>query len=96
MRKTFDPLTDPLPAHRRRWREMKAWWVRSRNRREQGLKSLWNAGQKATAFAFQWLGGTLISFGVYQTYPPAGYIAGGLICWLLLWSGEADRRRRSG
>lgn len=96
MRKTFDPMTDPLPAHRRKWLELKSWWVRSRNRRQKARRDLWNAGQKATAFAFQWVGGTLISFGAYQMYSPAGYVVGGLICWLLLWSGETDRRRRSG
>ena len=31
------------------------------------------------------LGALLLSFGAWMIYPPAGYIAGGLLCLTLSW-----------
>lgn len=39
------------------------------------------------------VGGILVAFGVHQVYEPAGYMVGGLMCWLLQWSHERDRER---
>jgi hypothetical protein len=38
------------------------------------------------------LGATLISYGVWLVYVPAGFVTGGFMAWLLLWSNEKDRR----
>lgn len=32
------------------------------------------------------LGATLISYGVYQVYPPAGLVVAGLLAWGLQWN----------
>lgn len=49
--------------------------------------------RKALTLAISVLGAILISYGVLLVYVPAGYVVGGLMCWLLLWSHEQDRRR---
>lgn len=53
-----------------------------------------SAGIMLLTLAISTAGATLISYGVYRIYEPAGYIAGGFMCWLLLWSHERDKGRR--
>jgi hypothetical protein len=84
----------PLPAYRRRARELGAWWRQRRIQRQRAYKSFKTGVAKLLTLAISVLGATLIAYGVYQVYPPAGYVTGGFMCWLLLWSHEKDRGRR--
>lgn len=77
----------PLPKHVQ-------WWRRTRDRRRAACTSFKSLVAKALTLAISVLGATLISIGVWQIYAPAGYVTGGFMCWLLLWSHEKDRGRQ--
>lgn len=81
-----DDLT-PLPRHVQ-------WWRRTRDRRQSALTSFKSAASALAILAITASGAILISFGVYRMFEPAGFIVGGLMCWVLLWSHEQDKRRR--
>lgn len=85
---------EPLPTWQRRARELAAYWRRTKNRRRETRKSFESGAAKLLTLAISVLGGILISYGVYQVYAPAGFVTGGFMCWLLLWSAEQDKRRR--
>jgi hypothetical protein len=80
---THDDLT-PLPRRVQ-------WWRRTKNRRQTALTTLKSTASALLVLAVQALGAILISFGVYEVYAPAGYVVGGLMCWLLQWSHEKDK-----
>lgn len=69
------------------------WWRSTADRRRSAWVSLQSVARSLLTIAITVLGGTLISFGVYSVYRPAGFVVAGLICWLLLWSHEQDKRR---
>ena len=87
-----DPDLTPLPVWRQYLARYRAAWRGSKDRRKQGLVALHSAVTTLLSLAFQAGGGTLIAYGAYLMAPPAGYITGGLMCWLLVWSAERDRR----
>ena len=88
----MDDLT-PLPNWKRRRLELVAWWRRTRNQRQRAYKSFKTTALRALTLAISVLGGILISYGVWQTYAPAGYVVGGALCWVLQWSHEQDKQR---
>lgn len=77
----------PLPAHVQ-------WWRRTRNRRARAWVTMKSVVARLLTLAMSVLGATLISFGVYSVYRPAGFVIGGIMCWVLLWSHEKDKGRR--
>ena len=79
--------TKPLPRRVQYWR-------RTRERRQQAFRTFKITASKALTLAISVLGAILISFGVWSIYAPAGYIVGGFICWMLLWSHEQDKGGR--
>lgn len=83
----------PLPVWRQYLARYLAGWKASKDRRKQGLVALLSAAKVILSLAFQAGGGTLIAYGAYLMAPPAGYITGGLMCWLLVWSAERDQGR---
>lgn len=92
--KKRDPDLQPLPVWRQRWKRTVAWWKKTTDRRRKAYRTLKIVGLKGLTLAISVLGATLISFGVYQAYAPAGYVVGGFMCWLILWSEERDKGRR--
>lgn len=74
----------PLPRHVQ-------WWRRTKDRRAKTFVTLKSIAAALLILAVSALGAMLISYGVYSVYPPAGYVVGGLMCWLLLWSHEKDK-----
>lgn len=68
------------------------WWRRTRDQRKTALTTLKLLAATLLTLAVSVLGAILISYGVYQVYAPAGYVTGGLACWLLQWSHEKDRK----
>lgn len=76
----------PLPWYRQRLAQTRAWWVRSRNRRQDAYRNLKTAGRKGLTLAISVVGATLVSFGVYSTYAPAGYVVGGVLLWMIQWN----------
>lgn len=68
------------------------WWRRTRDQRKTALTTLVKLAATLLTLAVSVLGAILISYGVYTVYTPAGYIVGGLMCWLLQWSHEKDRK----
>lgn len=67
------------------------WWRRTKNQRRAALTTLKSTAAALLVLAVSAAGAMLISYGVYSVYAPAGYVVGGLMCWLLLWSHEKDR-----
>ena len=67
------------------------YWRRTKNQRHAALKTLKTTAAALVVLAVSVLGAILVSYGVYQVYPPAGFVTGGLMCWLLLWSHEKDK-----
>ena len=90
--RTADPDLTPLPPWRQHLARYRDAWRRSGDRRKRALVALHSAVSALVSLAFQAGGGTLIAYGAYLMAPPAGYITGGLMCWLLVWSAERDRR----
>ena len=84
----------PLSTYQQYLRHWKAVWHRTRYRRQTAYKTFKTGVAKLLTLAVSVLGATLIAYGVYQVYAPAGYVTGGIMCWLLLWSHEQDERRR--
>jgi ABC-type spermidine/putrescine transport system permease subunit II len=76
----FKPLPRPV-----------RWWRETRNQRQAALTTLKSTAAALLTLAVSVLGAILVSYGVYQVYVPAGYVVGGLMCWLLLWSHEKDK-----
>lgn len=67
------------------------WWRRTKNQRQAALTTLKTTTAALLTLAVSVLGAMLISYGVYSVYPPAGFVVGGVMCWLLLWSHEKDK-----
>lgn len=40
------------------------------------------------------LGATLVAYGVWTVYPPAGYVVAGIAVFALQWSHEKDREAK--
>lgn len=74
----------PLPRHRQ-------WWHRTADRRKSAWRTMKTAAAKLLTLAISVLGAILISVGAYQMYVPAGYVTGGLLCWVLVWAHEQDK-----
>jgi hypothetical protein len=88
-----DPDLTPLPVWRQHLARYRDTWRRSKDRRKAALAALQSAVTLGLSLAFSGAGATLISYGVWEMHRPAGYITGGLMCWLLQWSRERDRGR---
>lgn len=67
------------------------WWRETRNQRRAALTTLKSTAEALLILAVSVLGAILVAYGVYQVYAPAGFVTGGLMCWLLLWSHERDK-----
>lgn len=74
----------PLPKHRQ-------WLLRTADRRKKAWAALKSMATKLLTLAISVLGAILISVGAYQMYGPAGYVVGGLLCWVLLWAHEQGK-----
>ena len=81
-----DPDLTPLPVWKQRRARMVAWWRRSRDRRRTACRTLKNTGARLLTLAISLVGATLVSYGVWSIFPPAGYVAGGLVLWALQWN----------
>ena len=84
--KKRDPLLDPLPKWKQNRARLVAWWRGSRDRRRTALQNTKKTGRRALTLAISVVGGTLVSFGVWSTYAPAGYITGGILLWAIQWN----------
>lgn len=91
MRKKRDPLLDPLPKWKQRRAALVAWWHRSRDQRRIAYRNLKKAGRKGLTLAISMVGATLVSYGVWTVYPPAGYIAAGTLLWIIQWNYGDER-----
>lgn len=78
----------PLPA----WQQ---WWRRTRKQRQGVYATLKIVGAKVVTLAISVSGATLVSFGVWQVFAPAGYVVGGVLIWVLQWSHEQDKGRNA-
>lgn len=76
----------PLPRWKQRRAAVVAWWRRSRNRRQEHYRNLTNAARVGLTLAISLLGATLVSYGAWTVYAPAGYIIGGLLLWAIQWN----------
>jgi hypothetical protein len=86
MKRKRDPLLDPLPKWEQRRRALVAWWRRSRDSRRNAYRNLKKAGRKGLTLAISVVGATLVSFGVWSVYAPAGYITAGALLWAIQWN----------
>ena len=62
------------------------WWRETRERRQNAFKSFKSAGRRALTLAISVLGATLVGYGVWMIYAPAGFIVGGALLWVLQWN----------
>ena len=88
-----DPDLTPLPIWRQKVARFKDQWRRSKDRRKVVYSTLVSAGTAMLSLVFAVAGATLIAYGVYEVYRPAGFVTGGIMCWVLQWSRERDRGR---
>ncbi len=89
----MDDLT-PLPYWKQRVNAGRGAWRRGKAARAKAYTSLKVVGQKLLTLAISVVGAILISMGAHQIYAPSGFIVGGILCWVLLWSAEKDKERR--
>lgn len=82
----LDPSLTPLPVWKQRQRALTAAWRRSKDRRRKARQTLAKTGARALTLAISLLGATLVSYGVYSVYEPAGFIAAGLLLWGVQWN----------
>lgn len=81
----------PLPAWKRKRAEWLAAWRRSRVSRVRRYATLRKAGRKGLTLAISVVGAILVSFGVWQMYAPAGFLAGGILLWVIQWNYGSER-----
>lgn len=93
-RSATDPDLTPLPVWRQHLARFRDRWRKSGDRRASVYAAFVSTASVMLGLAISGAGAILISYGVYEVYRPAGFVTGGLMCWLLLWSHERDRGRR--
>lgn len=71
------------------------WWRSTAGRRQKALLAFKVMVGTLVSLAVSMLGATLISFGVYSVYRPAGLIVAGVLVFVLQWSHEKDREAKS-
>lgn len=76
----------PLPVWKQKWRA-------GADRRKAAAVAFVSLVRSVVELAFSMLGAILVAYGVWMIYAPAGYITGGLMCWVVQWSREVDKRR---
>jgi hypothetical protein len=74
----------PLPLWRQRWRA-------AAGRREKHLLAFKAMVGTLLSLAVSCAGATLVAYGVWSVYQPAGYVVAGALVWALQWSHEKDR-----
>lgn len=74
----------PLPVWRQRWNA-------SASRRRKALIAFKAMVGTLVSLAIAVLGATLIAYGVWAVYPPAGFTVAGVLVWVLQWSHEKDK-----
>jgi hypothetical protein len=84
MRKS-DDLT-PLPAWKQKRAALAARWRGARDSRVRAYAILRKAGRKGLTLAISVVGAILVSFGAWQVYAPAGFVAGGILLWVIQWN----------
>jgi hypothetical protein len=84
--KKRDPDLTPLPVWKQHRARLVAWWRRSSDRRQRALKDLRKAGRRGLTLAISVVGATLVSYGVWDMYPPAGFVTGGALLWAIQWN----------
>lgn len=86
MFKKRDPLLDPQPRWKQYRARLVAWWQRSRDRRQRAYTNLKTAGRRALTLAISLVGATLVSYGAWMIYAPAGYLVAGGLLWAIQWN----------
>lgn len=92
----MDDLT-PLPLRVQKRREKAAArtrkrnlrrqkWIDGRNRRLRAYRSFKAWGRRGLTLAISVLGATLVSYAAWMIYAPAGYLAAGILLWVLQWN----------
>lgn len=80
----------PLPMWRQHWyarrARRRAKWIEGRERRQKAYSSFKAAGRRGLTLAISLLGATLVGYGVWSIYAPAGFIVGGGLLWILQWN----------
>lgn len=84
--KRADPDLTPLPKWKQHRNRLVAWWRRSKIQRQRALKTLTSAGRKGLTLAISVLGAILVAYGVWDMYPPAGFVTGGALLWAIQWN----------
>lgn len=76
----------PLPKWRQHLARAQAHWRRTKDRRQKACRTLAIAARRGLTLAIAMAGATLISYGAYLIYVPAGYLVGGLLLWAIQWN----------
>jgi hypothetical protein len=82
---------EPLPQWKQRVNQFRAYWRRTRNQRRERAAGLKKAGREGLTLAISVLGATLVSYGVWMIYAPAGFIVAGLLLWGVQWNYGNER-----
>lgn len=87
MRKIEPDDLKPLPRHVQ-------WWRRTASRRREALVAFKAMVGTLASLAVSVVGATLVAYGVWSVYAPAGYVMGGMLVFALQWSHEKDREAK--
>jgi hypothetical protein len=81
----------PLPKWKQRVARARAYWKRTANRRQEVYSAFKPMVRKAVTLAISGTGATLISYGVWSVFQPAGYAVAGLLLWAIQWNYGSER-----
>ena len=85
------PDLRPQPRWKQHRAALVAWWQRSRDRRQRAYTNLKTTGRRALTLAISLVGATLVSYGAWMIYAPAGMVIGGLLLWAIQWNYGSER-----
>lgn len=83
----------PQSKWKRRRAAALAWWSRTQFRRNKAVSAFVSVLRRLVTLAISVVGGTLISYGVWTIFEPAGFIVGGILLWAIQWNHEAEGDR---
>lgn len=84
----------PQSKWRRRKARLLAWWSRTQFQRAKATTSFVSMVRTLLTLAVSVVGGTLVAYGVWSIFEPAGYIVGGLLLWAIQWNYGTEEGRR--
>ena len=81
-------MSDLIPQSK--WKARRArflsWWSRTQFKRAKATSAFVSTARLLLTLAISVVGGTLVAYGVWSIFEPAGFVVGGLLLWGIQWN----------